>query len=443
MAGNSASIRNVAAPERYFERRQIKAALEFARSGGIAIHRNFDSYDGHRSPRGFVMHKPFLHVIGKRAQLAEWGLRWGLRPEWIQPEKRREVAHYDIFGDLAQRLIDLHVARQPGREPRADTLADVNPVLATGSVAFDYILTFGGHFRDHILPDQIHMINLSFLVETFERRRGGVAANYAYNLALLGHPAAILATAGADAALYRDWLAGRGIDVSGLRIMPDEHTATGFTTTDLDHNQITGYYGGAMNRAGEIGLADTGVTPSAVIVGPNAPAAMQRLVSECREAAIPFVFDPAHQLPHMTKADLEEGCRGAWITIGNDYELELIRQRTGRDVAALLELSEMVVTTLGRDGSRIETAAGRFEIPAAAPRIEVDPTGAGDSYRAGLVAGLLRGLPAEEAGRVASLAATWVVEQAGTIEHDYSLPEFAERYRVAFGVPLPDAFAAS
>jgi adenosine kinase len=316
-------------------------------------------------------------------------------------------------------------------------------VLATGSVAFDYILTFNGRFRDHIMPDQVHILNLSFLVDRFERRRGGVAANYAYTLALLGQPSAILATAGADAAEYRRWLEELGVECSGLKLMKGETTATGFTTTDLDDNQITGYYGGAMNRAGEVGLADTSAKPAAVIVGPNGPAGMARLVRECREAHLPFVYDPAHQLPHMSKEDLEEGCRGAWILIGNDYELELIRQRTGRGVEQLLELASMVVTTLGRQGSRIESADGRVDIPPAPARHEVDPTGAGDAYRSGLVAALLRGVPAAEAGRIASVASAYVVEQGGTIEHRYTLAEFADRYRSAFGAALPEAFAAS
>ena len=316
-------------------------------------------------------------------------------------------------------------------------------ILATGSVAFDYILTFNGRFRDHIMPDQVHILNLSFLVDHFERRRGGVAANYAYTLALLGHPSAILATAGADAAEYRAWLEGLGVECSGLKLLEGETTATGFTTTDLDDNQITGYYGGAMNRAGEVGLADTDTRPAAVIVGPNGPAGMTRLVRECRDAGIPFIFDPAHQLPHMSKEDLLEGCRGAWILIGNDYELELIQQRTGQGVENLLKLSQMVVTTLGREGSRIESAGGRVVIPPATARKEVDPTGAGDAYRSGLVAALLRGATPAEAGRVGSLAAAYVVEQAGTIEHHYSMAEFGERYRAAFGAPLPEAFAAS
>jgi adenosine kinase len=306
-------------------------------------------------------------------------------------------------------------------------------VIASGSVAYDYIFTFKGRFGDQIVPGKTHIINLSFLVDSMAKRRGGVAANYAYTLALLGHPAAVLATAGGDGAEYLEWLDGLGIDCRGLRLLPDEYTATGYTTTDMDDNNIWGYYGGAMLKAGILGLADSVPDPQAVIVGPNAPDAMFRLVRESREAGVRWVFDPAHQLPHMTGEDLEEGSRGAWIVIGNDYELELIRQRTGRDQHALLELAEMVVTTLGREGSRIATRDGETVIPPAPAEREVDPVGAGDAYRAGLVHGLLSGMGVEQAGRVASVAAVYVVEQTGTVEHRYTREEFAERYRGAYG----------
>jgi adenosine kinase len=313
-------------------------------------------------------------------------------------------------------------------------------VVCTGSIAYDYILTFKGRFKDHILADKTHILNLSFLVDDLRKRRGGVAGNYAYNLSLLGYPAAVLATAGADAVEYRDWLTARGIDCQGLRLLEDEITATGFTTTDMDDNQLTGYYGGAMNRAAMLGVADAGEGVEALIVGPNAPDAMLRLADECRERGLPFVFDPAHQLPRLSPEDVAEGSRGAWILIGNDYELQLIMERTGRDLAGLLTLAQIVVTTLGRDGSRILTRHGTVDIPPAPARLESDPTGAGDAYRSGIVAGLLRGLDMESAGRVASLAATYVVEQVGTIEHSYTPTEFSERYREAFGAALPGRF---
>jgi adenosine kinase len=313
-------------------------------------------------------------------------------------------------------------------------------VVCTGSIAYDYILTFKGRFKDHILLDKTHILNLSFLVDDLQKRRGGVAGNYAHNLALLGYPAAVLATAGTDAAEYRDWLVARGIDCRGLRLLDGELSATGFTTTDLDDNPLTGYYGGAMWRAAMLGLDDAPPAADAVIIGPNDPGAMKRLVNECRDRAIPFVFDPAHQLPMMSPEDVTDGTRGSWIVIGNDYELDLIEQRTSRDEAGLLELAQIVVTTLGRHGSRLATRDRVIEIPSAPPVREVDPTGAGDAYRAGLVAGLLRGLELEQAGRVASLAATYAVEQVGTVEHDYEPGAFGRRYLEAFGAELPGEF---
>jgi adenosine kinase len=310
-------------------------------------------------------------------------------------------------------------------------------VVCTGSIAYDYVLTFKGHFRDHILPDKKHILNLSFLVDELHKRRGGVAGNYAYNLHLLGYPAAVLATAGTDAAEYRDWLIAHGIDCRGLRLLDGETTATGFTTTDMDDNQLTGYYGGAMLRAAMLGLDDAPPDPEAVIIGPNDPAAMFRLANECRERGVPFVFDPAHQLPRLSSDELTDTCRGAWILIGNDYELELISQRTGRDVGGLLELAEIVVTTLGRDGSRIVTRARTTEIPPAPAESVADPTGAGDAYRAGLVAGLRRGLDHAAAGRIASLAAAYTIEHVGTMEHSYTPAEFSQRHQDAFGHKVP------
>ncbi len=289
-------------------------------------------------------------------------------------------------------------------------------VLCTGSIAYDYILTFKGRFKDHILLDKTHILNLSFLVDDLQKRRGGVAGNYAYNLALLGHPAAVLATAGGDAAEYRDWLVAHGIDCRGLRLLDGEISATGFTTTDMDDNQLTGYYGGAMWKAAMLGLDDGPRDLAAVIIGPNDPGAMKRLVSECRNRGVPFVFDPAHQLPMM----------------------DGIQERTKRGMEGLLELSQMVVTTLGRQGSRITTRDGSVDVPAAPAEREADPTGAGDAYRAGLVAGLLRGLQLAEAGRVASLAATYAVEQIGTIEHGYTREEFCARHVDAFGCEVSE-----
>ena len=310
-------------------------------------------------------------------------------------------------------------------------------VVATGSIAFDYILTYAGRFRDHILLDKTHILNLSFLVDRLEKRRGGVAANYAYNLVLLGYPAAILGTAGRDADEYHDWLAARGIDVGGLRLIDEVMSATGFTTTDSEDNQLTGYYGGAMLRADMLGLDDTIDDPEVVIIGPNAPAAMARLVRECRERGVRWVYDPSHQLSSMDVDDLKDGIRGAWILIGNDYEMELIQQRTSLDLQALAQECNIVATTKGRHGSRLTTRNADIDAPAAAAHIEVDPTGAGDAYRAGLVAALLQGLELTDAALVASIAAVYVVEQTGTVEHEYTRDEFSQRFAATFGKPCP------
>lgn len=223
-------------------------------------------------------------------------------------------------------------------------------------------------------------------------------------------------------------------------MIEDEITATGFTTTDMDDNQITGYYGGAMRMAATLGLDDAPPEPAAVVIGPNDPAAMMRLAAECRERGVRYVFDPAHQLPRLDADDLTSAATGAWILIGNDYEIQLIKERMRCEDERLLECAEMVVTTLGRNGSRIAQRGGMVEIPPAPARQEVDPTGAGDAYRAGLVAGLLRGLDVSTAGRVASLAATHAVEQVGTAEHSYTHEGFAARFRESFGTDLPAGF---
>ena len=313
-------------------------------------------------------------------------------------------------------------------------------VVATGSVAFDYILTYKGRFSDHIIADKAHVLNLSFLVDSLQRRKGGVALNYAYNLRLLGQPAAVLATVGADGVEHRAWLEALGVDCRGLRILADEITATGFTTTDVDDNQLTGYYGGAMAKAPMLGLDDTVSDPAAVIVGPNEPDAMRRLAREGHERGVRVVYDPAFQLTYLTADDIARGADGAWILIGNDYEIELIARATGRDEAGLADWAEMVVSTFGRKGSRIASKQGVHEIPAAPAHEEADPTGAGDAYRAGLVTGLLRGLDPSAAGRVAALAATYAVEHVGTVEHSYTPEEFTARYRDAFAEDLPGSF---
>lgn len=195
-----------------------------------------------------------------------------------------------------------------------------------------------------------------------------------------------------------------------------------------------------MRKAATLGLDDAPPEPAAVVIGPNDPAAMMRLAAECRERGVRYVFDPAHQLPHLDAKDLTTAATGAWILIGNDYEIQLIKDRMQCEDERLLDCAEMVVTTFGRNGSRIARRDAVEEIPPAPAHQEADPTGAGDAYRAGLVAGLLRGHDVATSGRVASLTATYAIEQVGTIEHSYTHEDFAARFRESFGSDLPAEF---
>lgn len=300
-------------------------------------------------------------------------------------------------------------------------------IAVTGSIAFDHIMTFPGRFQEHILPDKVHILNVSFLVNSLTKRRGGTAANIAYNLALLGERPRVVATVGEDFADYRLELERRGVDTSGIREIAGESTASGFITTDLSDNQITGFYIGAMSAAGQLSLLDLEPQPALVIVSPNDPAAMERYPRECRERGIPFVYDPAQQIVRLSAEQLLDGMHGARCLVGNDYEMELIVSKTGRGIAEILGMTGMIVITKGEQGSVVIEAESETTIPIARPRRVVDPTGAGDAYRAGLLRGLLRGEPATVWGPIASLCAAYAVEQQGTQEHAYTAAEFSAR----------------
>jgi adenosine kinase len=309
-------------------------------------------------------------------------------------------------------------------------------IVVTGSVAFDHIMNFPGYFKEHILPDKVHVLNVSFLVDTLKKQRGGTAANIAYNLALVGERPRILATVGKDFAEYGAWLREQGVDTSAMREVEDEFTASCFITTDRSDNQITGFYIGAMREASKLGLDDAGDEVELVIISPNDPLAMQRYPRECRERGIPYVYDPGQQIVRLSGGELLDGLRGARCLIGNDYELAMIEDKTGCGIPQLLALTDTVIITYAEQGSAILTRDGRVEIPAVAARRVVDPTGAGDAYRAGVLRGLLRGESPERYGRVASLAGAYAVEEYGTQGHCYTRAAFAARYQEAFGEPF-------
>lgn len=311
-------------------------------------------------------------------------------------------------------------------------------IAVTGSMAYDYIMSFPGRFVEHILPDQLHVLSISFLVDSMRRERGGCAGNIAHNLALLGQHPLLIATVGQDANEYIALLQAQGVDVSGVMVVPDEFTASFFVSTDRDNNQIASFYTGAMAKASQLSLRDH--HPESIelaIISPNDPAAMVKYVRECQELGIPYVYDPSQQIPRLTAEQLIEGIRSAEVLIVNDYEFGMIRRRTGLDENEIGRMVKTLVITRGEHGSQIRTREGIWDIPAVPPYRLVDPTGVGDGYRAGLITGIRYGLPWEVAGRMGSLAATYVLEEHGTQRHYYTVEGFIRRYAECFGDSTP------
>lgn len=307
-------------------------------------------------------------------------------------------------------------------------------IVVTGSVAFDYLMTFPGKFRDQILPEHLNKLSVSFLVDSKQSFRGGTGPNIAYNLALLGNRPVLFATAGRDFADFRAWLEEQGVDTSAMGVYEDEFTATFSVITDLEQNQIASFHTGAMARARELSIRQlNGRAIDMVIISPNDPEAMRAYPRECYELGIPFIFDPSQQLARMDGEQLVEAMRGARVLTVNEYEFEMARQKTGMDERAMLELVDAIVVTRAAQGSTVIERGFRLDVPAAQTEGLVEPTGGGDAYRAGLLTGLVRGYPWEVTCRLASLAATYVVEQNGTMSHSYSLPQFVSRYRSTFG----------
>jgi adenosine kinase len=306
-------------------------------------------------------------------------------------------------------------------------------IVVTGSFAFDYIMSFPGRFTDHILPDKLDSISLSFLVDDMRKVYGGCGPNIAYSLALLGERPRLMATAGQDAGEYRTWLQDQGVDVSLLRICDDCFTASFFVSTDLDQNQIASFYTGAMARAHELSIHDIADRPDIVIISPNDPQAMRRYARECREAGIEYIYDPSQQVARVAGDELVEGLTGARVLILNEYEYSILQKKTGLNERQLLERTATIVVTLGEQGSRIVTRDQVFEVPIAKPDAVLEPTGVGDAYRAGLIKGLIHGYPWPVTGRIAALAAAYVIEHPGPQPRPYTIEAFLARYRQTFG----------
>ncbi|HEX9617576.1 MAG TPA: carbohydrate kinase family protein [Anaerolineales bacterium] len=306
-------------------------------------------------------------------------------------------------------------------------------ILLTGSIAYDYLMKFPGYFQDHILTDQLDCLSLSFLVESMVRQRGGIAPNIAYTLALLGERPRLFATAGEDFGEYGLWLQGLGVDISGVRIIPGEFTATFFANTDRANAQIASFYPGAMAYAGDLSLHElNGSPPDFVLISPNDPRAMIRYVDECLELGIPYFYDPSQQIPRLDEEDLRRGVEGAHALFVNNYEFSMIQNRTGLTFESLLDRVQFAVVTHGEKGSTIYTRFQEYNIPAVKPERILDPTGVGDAYRAGFLKGLGRAYDLETCGQLGALAATYCLEQVGPQTHSFTRAEFVARFRRHF-----------
>jgi adenosine kinase len=307
--------------------------------------------------------------------------------------------------------------------------------LICGSVAFDTIMVFQDRFKNHILPDKIHMLNVSFLVPQMRREFGGCAGNIAYNLKLLGDAGYAMATVGRDFGPYLEWMKQHAVPTDYIKVIESEHTAQGFVTTDLDDNQIWAFHPGAMahshvNNAGDARDIAIG------IVAPDGRDGMIQHAAQFAAAKVPFIFDPGQGLPLFSGDDLRAFIgQATWIAV-NDYEWQVVQERTKLSAQEITRHVEALIVTKGADGSVIHARGREIAIPSAKPREVVDPTGCGDAYRAGLLHGLLHGLDWETTGRIASLLGAIKIESRGTQNHRFSAVEFERRYQENFGRTL-------
>jgi adenosine kinase len=300
-------------------------------------------------------------------------------------------------------------------------------IIVTGTIAYDYIMDFPGVFSDHILPEQIHKINLSFIVNKYAKRRGGTAGNASYSLGLLAIPHILFTVVGKDFAEYKKEFHKLGINLSNIKIDEHEYTSTGFAMTDKNDNQIWGYFYGASEAIKDLDLKTVAKKDDLVLIGPAGAKGSMSLVKQCIALEIPYMFDPGFILTQVSNEDLVLGVRGAQIIIGNDYEIALIKERV-KDWQEFFP-QKTVITTLGEKGALINDKGKVYEIKAGKYKEMVDPTGAGDAWRAGFLAGLEKGFDLQICGQMGSVASAYAIEHYGTQEYFYTKQEFIERYR--------------
>ena len=305
-------------------------------------------------------------------------------------------------------------------------------ILITGSVAYDYLMTFPGLFKEQILPERLASISLSFLVDGMSKQRGGIAPNIAYSMALLGERPRVMATVGEDFGDYRAWLDAKGVDTSLMEVVPGLFTASFFATTDQASAQIASFYPGAMGVAATQSLKNLAVKPDLVIVSPNAPDAMMKFPAECRELGIKYLYDPSQQVLRLEGDELARDMEGAHFLFCNDYEFGLISKKTGWSLDQILEHVNILVITRGKDGADLYMNGEAVHIPTVPEDMIVDPTGVGDAFRGGFLAGYSHGFDWKLCGEIGSLAAVYCLEQRGPQSHSYTRKDFVERFRKHF-----------
>ncbi len=307
--------------------------------------------------------------------------------------------------------------------------------LICGSFAYDTIMVFPEKFKNHILPDKVHMLNVAFLVPELRREFGGCAGNIAYNLKLLGDEPVPMGTVGDDFDSYASWMDKHHINRRHVHVKKDNYTAQAFITTDMDDNQITAFHPGAMNFAHETAISEAENIELAII-SPDGRDGMIQHAEQLVEAGIPFIFDPGQGLPMFDGDDLRKFAEQATYIALNDYEAQLFQDRTGLSPHETAKLVDALIITRGGEGSHIYTEEKLYEIPCANTAQLADPTGCGDAYRAGLIHGILSGKDWETTGRIASLLGAIKIEQNGTQNHSFTMDEFKERYQQEFGTAL-------
>lgn len=308
--------------------------------------------------------------------------------------------------------------------------------MISGSLAYDWIMDFPDKFSHHILPDKIHTLSVSFLIEQMRRNFGGCAGNIAYTLSLFGERPTIISSAGSDFEEYEKWLERHHIDTSKIARFSDEPTAAAYIITDKSDCQISAFHLGAMKHPAPLNQRDVQGVQLA-IVSPGNVDDMTEFVKLYQRVGVRYIFDPGQSIPALTREDLLSGIIGAEVLIINDYEWSLIQQKTGITRKDIIEEGGCIVVTLGDRGSLVESSEGTFQIPAAVPQKVVDPTGAGDAYRAGFLMGMLFGCSYEECGRLGSVTAVYAVEKYGTQNHFFTPEEVFDRYEEHFQMPFP------